>query len=114
MHSDSPKYKIRVPLGYLTCQAKLSTSTTFSPLGPTVGTLSSATKWTPINNWLSHMFWSHVSTNRNIHILSTKIMLTKTSQHLRKINLDSSSTKQMMKRKIGENKRKKEERTGTD
>jgi len=94
MHSDSPEYKIRVPLGCLTCQAKLSTSTTFSPLGPTVGTLSSATKWTPINNWLSHMFCSHVFTNRNIHILSTEIMMTKTtSQHLCKINMDSNSIK---------------------
>jgi len=59
-------------------------------------------------------FWSHVSTNRNIHILSTEIILTKTSQHLCKMNLDSSSIQQIMKRKTDENKRKKEERTGTD
>lgn len=88
------EYKIRGPLGCLTCQAKLSTSTIFSPLVPTVGALSSATKWTPLNNWLSLKFWSHVSTNTNIHILSTEIMLTKTtSQHLCKINLDSNSIK---------------------
>jgi hypothetical protein len=41
-------------------------------------------------------------------------MLTKTSQHLCKMNLDSSSIQQIMKRKTDENKRKKEEKTGTD
>jgi hypothetical protein len=76
MHSDSSEYKVRVPLGWLTRKAKLSTNTIFNSLGPTAGALSSATQWTPINHRLSHMFCSHVSTNRNLHIVSTE-MLTK-------------------------------------